>query len=97
MRHHLPHLPRLLLLVRPAPPRPPRPAAPRADAPRADAPPDAPRAARSRSDGVYATAEAVGEAYLQNLAATRTSDRGSGAATTHLLDRLEIPKKARKA
>ena len=48
-------------------------------------------------DGVYATTDAVGESYLQNLATMRTSDRGSGAVATHLLDRLEIPpgKKAR--
>ena len=46
-------------------------------------------------DGVYATAEAVGEEYLQKLAATRRSDRGGGpaASATHLLDRLEIPQK----
>lgn len=46
-------------------------------------------------DGVYATA-VVGKEYLRNLAATRTSDRGSTASATHLLDRLEIPKKSRR-
>ena len=48
-------------------------------------------------DGVYATAEAVGEEYLSNLAATRTSDRGGNASATHLLDRLEIPPKKQRS
>ena len=47
-------------------------------------------------DGNYVTSAAVGTAYLANLAATRTSDRGNESSTVHLLDRLEIPaKKAR--
>jgi hypothetical protein len=46
-------------------------------------------------DGVYVTAEAVGEEYLDKLARTRSSDRGMNSSAAHLLDRLEIPKKAR--
>jgi len=46
-------------------------------------------------DGEYVTSAAVGEEYLDRLAATRTSDRGNGSSAAHLLDRLEIPKKAR--
>jgi len=46
-------------------------------------------------DGQYVT-DYVGESYLTNLAKTRTSDRGnSGTTPMHLLDQLEIPKKAR--
>mmetsp|Transcript_43399 Transcript_43399/g.86809 ORF Transcript_43399/g.86809 Transcript_43399/m.86809 type:complete len:570 (-) Transcript_43399:572-2281(-) len=47
-------------------------------------------------NGKYVT-DFVGESYLTQLARTRTSDRGSGTESTamHLLDTLEIPKKAR--
>jgi len=48
-------------------------------------------------DGKYVTAAAVGEDYLHKLAATRTSNRGSESSASHLLDRLEIPKKQRKS
>lgn len=45
-------------------------------------------------DGKYVTS--LDSEYLSQLAATRTSDRGNRPpSATHLLDRLEIPKKAR--
>ena len=44
-------------------------------------------------DGVYATGDAISGTYLQQLAATRTSDRGGNPSATHLLDRLEVPPK----
>ena len=51
-------------------------------------------------DGQYVTSAAVGDDYLHKLASKRSSDRGGdgdGPSPMHLLDRLEIPKKARRA
>jgi amidophosphoribosyltransferase len=49
-------------------------------------------------NGVYITSGAVGSEYLTKLASTRKSDRGTnGSSAMHALDRLEIPKKARRA
>lgn len=46
-------------------------------------------------NGRYVTEQAVSKDYLHKLARTRSSDRGADAKETHLLDQLEIPKKAR--
>ena len=46
-------------------------------------------------DGNYVTKEAVGGEYFHKLARTRTSDRGEAKAM-HNMDRLEIPKKAKR-
>ena len=49
-------------------------------------------------DGRYVTSAAVGDEYFNKLATKRSSDRGGdgdGPSPMHLLDRLEIPKKAR--
>ena len=49
-------------------------------------------------NGKYVTSAAVGEAYLDALAQSRTADRGSGTSAIHLLDKLDIPaKKPRRA
>ena len=45
-------------------------------------------------DGRYVT-DAVSAEYLSSLARTRSHDRGDAVSSTHMLNRLEIPKKAR--